>query len=119
MKKSVYDQIGGFVAVRKLIIEFYNRVLDDDNLAPIFENSDLERVIDHQTKFFAMLLGGPASFTDNEIKLIHSRLNLTNENFDLVNEHLIETLEDHDLEPEHIDHVSKEFELRRKLVVTA
>ena len=93
-------------------------VLDDDKLAPIFENKDLEKIIDHQTKFFAMLLGGPASYTDIELKKIHARLNLSNENFDLTKEHLIETLEDHDLNPEHIDHVSIEFELRRKLIVT-
>ncbi|MFT6841544.1 MAG: hemoglobin [Psychroserpens sp.] len=47
---NVYDQIGGFTAVRKLIVEFYNRILDDDSLSPIFQNTDLERIIDHLSK---------------------------------------------------------------------
>ena len=118
MEKSVYDQIGGFAALRKLIVEFYNRVLDDDELAPIFVNSNMERVIDHQTKFFAMLFGGPASYTDDELKKIHDNIKIKNEHFDLTKEHFIETLEDFDLNADHIDHVSNEFEIRRKLIVS-
>ena len=114
---TIYDQIGGFTAVRKLIVEFYNRVLDDESLSPIFQNTDLERIIDHQTKFFAMLLGGPVSYTDKEIKLIHARLGLTNENFDKAKEHLTETMEDEGLDAEHIDIVVEQFEIRRNLIV--
>jgi hemoglobin len=114
---NIYDQIGGFTAVRKLIVEFYNRVLDDDSLSPIFQNTDLERVIDHQTKFFAMLLGGPASYTDEQIKLIHARLGLTNGNFDRAKEHLTETMEDEGLDDEQIEFVVEQFEIRRKFIV--
>lgn len=117
MATSVYDELGGFFAVRKIIIEFYNRVLDDPLLMDVFKGVDMDRVIDHQTKFFAMLLGGPDSYTDEEIKRIHIRLNLDHQNFDQTKKHLSETLYHFDLSDDHVNYVVNEFEIRRKFIV--
>ena len=94
MEKSVYDQVGGFVSVRKIILEFYNRVLDEDELIPYFKTIDMERQIDHQTKFISMLLGGPASFSDKHLEHVHKQMSIQNDHFDLVKDILEETLED-------------------------
>lgn len=118
MEESIYDQIGGFVKVRKIILEFYNRVLEDEILAQIFKNSDMELIIDHQTQFLAMLLGGPVSFKDNELNKFHDGHEIGSEHFELMKDYLIETLEDFDLGSEHIDHISNEFELIRDLIIT-
>ena len=93
-------------------------MLDDEELAPFFENTNMERQIDHQTKFVSMLLGGPAAYTDHELEKIHERLKIGDKHFDLIKEILIETFEDFDLSEEHINFVSDEFEIRRKLIVT-
>ena len=119
MGKSIYDQMGGFTSVRKIVVSFYDRVLDDEKLAPIFAKSEMQTVIDHQTKFIAMLLGGPASYSDEEIKKIHDKLTISNEDFDGTKEHLIETLEDFDFSSEHINFIANEFEIRREFVVRA
>ena len=58
MEESIYSQIGGFVVVRKVVVEFYNNVLNEDELAKFFANTNMERQIDHQTKFISQLLGG-------------------------------------------------------------
>ena len=63
MEESVYNQIGGFTAVRKIVVEFYNNMLDEDELAKYFAKTNMERLIDHQTKFISQLLGGPVSHT--------------------------------------------------------
>ena len=118
MEKTLYDQVGGFVSVRKIILEFYNRVLDEDELRPYFKMIDMERQIDHQTKFISMLLGGPASFTDKHLKNVHKRMNIQNDDFDLVKDILEETLEDFDFSKEHIDILTGEFEKRRNLIVS-
>ena len=119
MEKSIYDQLGGFTFVRKLISSFYDKVLENDNLAALFGNSNMERIIDHQTKFFASLLGGPVSFTDDEIRRVHERLRINDEQFDETSECLSETLEDYDLSDEHIELVSSLFESKRALIVHA
>lgn len=117
MEETLYDQLGGFTAVRKLITEFYNKVLDTEELAEMFKNSNMERLIDHQTKFFAMLLGGPASYTDEEINELHKRLGINNDHFDLTKDCLVETLEDFEMSDEHIELISGAFESKRSLIV--
>ena len=117
MEKSIYDQLGGFTTVRKIVIEFYNRVLDEDELSQYFEKVNMERQIDHQTKFISMLLGGPASFTDSHLRNVHIRLNITNDHFELIKELIIETLEDFDLDEKSVAYISDEFEKRRNLIV--
>lgn len=97
MAKSLFDQIGGFKTVRKIVSDFYDRVVENEVLIPYFENVDMPSLIDHQTKFFAMLLGGPASYTDDQLKKIHRRMGISNHAFDVVCELVVETLEDHDL----------------------
>jgi hemoglobin len=118
MEKSIYDQLGGFSNVRKIVIEFYNRVLDEEELSPYFAETNMERMIDHQTKFISMILGGPASFSDTHLKNVHINLSITNDHFELIKEVIIETLEDFDLDEEHVGYVSDEFEKRRNLIVT-
>ena len=119
MEESIYDQLGGFTFVRKLITAFYDKVLDDSNLSELFKHSNMERIIDHQTKFFAMLLGGPASFTDEEIEQSHQRLNINDHQFDLTKDCLLETLEDFELEDALIETISSLFESKRPLIVKA
>ena len=37
MDENIYDQLGGFVVVRKIVVEFYNNVLEIDNcIADVF-----------------------------------------------------------------------------------
>ena len=117
MEQSIYDQLGGFVTVRKLITKFYANVLENDDLAVLFKNVNMERLIDHQTKFFAMLLGGPASYTDEELKQVHQRLGINNEQFDLTKDCLVDTLEDFDLSTEHTYLISNAFESKRDFIV--
>ena len=61
MSKSLYDQLGGFSVVRKLVSDFYDRVLKEEDLAPFFKDTDMADLIDHQTKFWTTLLGGVVS----------------------------------------------------------
>ena len=68
MSRTVYEQLGGFVVVRKIVTEFYNNVLDNEELATFFSTTDMERLIDHQTKFISMLLGGPVSYTEEQLQ---------------------------------------------------
>ena len=117
MSKSLYDELGGFSAVRKLVSDFYDRVLEEDDLAPFFKDTDMANLIDHQTKFWTTLLGGPASYTDEQLKNIHAKMGIEDQHFDLILDLAVETLEDHDVDSQHIDNIAEQLKGYRPCVV--
>ncbi|MCP1335558.1 group I truncated hemoglobin [Futiania mangrovi] len=114
---AVFDRCGGFARVSRMVMSFYDRVGESDLLAPYFEEIDMARLIDHQTKFFASMMGGPASFNDETLRRVHARLGISGEAFDEMAVLLRETLEDFDLDPADVDTVLHAFVSRRTLVV--
>jgi len=75
MAQSMFERYGGFSVVSRIVSSFYDRVLDSDNLAPYFEGTDMRRQIDHQSKFISSLMGGPASYSNDQLERSHERLN--------------------------------------------
>ena len=63
MSDTLYQKYGGFGAISRVVIDFYDRLLDSETVGDYFDNVDMKRLIDHQTKFIAYLLGGPADYT--------------------------------------------------------
>ena len=118
MSKSLYDQLGGFSVVRKLVSDFYDRVLKEEDLAPFFKDTDMADLIDHQTKFWTTLLGGPASYTDEQLRKIHT-MGIQDHHFDLVVDLAVETLEDHDIDAQHIGDISEQLRGYRSSIVVA
>ncbi|MDX5361471.1 MAG: group 1 truncated hemoglobin [Alphaproteobacteria bacterium] len=116
---GVFERCGGFGRVSRMVMSFYDRVGENDLLAPYFEDIDMARLIDHQTKFFASMMGGPASFNDETLRRVHARLGISGEAFDEMAVLLRETLEDFDLDDDDIETVLGEFVRRRPLVVVA
>lgn len=95
---TLYDKYGGFATVSKLVQEFYNKVAESEELAPYFAGVDTQQLIDHQTKFFSDILGGPVKYTGKELKIVHASMGITEEAFAEVADLLEETLEDMDVE---------------------
>lgn len=60
--ETLYDTLGGLPTLRRLTRNFYDRVLADDLLAPVFAGFTLEHV-DHVAIWLAEVFGGPADFT--------------------------------------------------------
>ncbi len=98
MRVSEFDRLGGFSRVRLMVTDFYDRILDADELNPYFDGVDMRRLVDHQAKFFSTVLGGPASFTDEQLARAHARLGIEPAHFRLMAELFRETLEDHGLD---------------------
>ena len=117
MTRSIFDRVGGFKTVRKIVSDFYDRVLENETLIPYFEGVDMPRLIDHQTKFFAMLLGGPASYTDAQLGKIHGGMGIKDHAFEVVCELVVETLEDHDLAEADIQDVRSKLLDRKNHIV--
>ncbi len=89
----------------KIVREFYLQILLSPTLKPYFAGANMERLIDHQTKFIAHVLGGPAEYTGRELSVAHARLRITEEAFGEVATILKETLEDAGMEAADVDAV--------------
>ncbi|MEM8537667.1 MAG: group 1 truncated hemoglobin [Pseudomonadota bacterium] len=117
MSKSLFDKYGGFSTVSRIVLTLYDRLLDDDDVGPFFDDVDLPSIIDHQTKFVSSLMGGPASFTDEHIEAAHRHLTINAHHFDRLQALITEVLTEFDVEPADIDTVVGAFEARRGLMV--
>lgn len=116
--ETIFERYGGFAKVSRVVSSFYDRVLDSPLLAPYFAGIDMRRQIDHQTKFIAALMGGPASYTREHLQRVHARLGITDEAFDELTLLLRETLEDFDFAEGDIAAVYGEVVAYRSTVVT-
>lgn len=118
MTLTVYEKNGGFAQVRRVVSEFYDRALDSPLLVHHFEGVDMKRLIEHQTRFFSFLMGGPAVYTDEHLQHVHRRLQITLEEFDEMVELLTETLEDYDFDPDDIALVGEQLRKREPVIVS-
>jgi len=118
MRQSIFERCGGFATVRKIISDFYEKVMNSPALERHFVDVDMRALIDHQTKFVASVMGGPASFSDDVLRRVHEPLGITRTEFLEAADLLRETLEDYDLAPEDVAAVYKEIMKRELLIVS-
>jgi len=98
-------------------MDFYDSLLDSDEIGPYFDEVDMKKLIDHQTKFVSSLLGGPAEFADDHLQRAHANLGVTDPHFDEMKAVLGSTLLKHNFDPADIDEVLGQIEARRSIIV--
>ncbi|MGO1121244.1 group I truncated hemoglobin [Rhodovibrionaceae bacterium A322] len=118
MSQTLFMRIGGFATVSRVVMDFYDRILDSEKAGDYFENIDIDSMINHQTNFVASLMGGPSAHTNEQLKRSHARLNIDDESFDEMIQILTATLSDHGLGADDVTAVIQEMESRRSLIVT-
>ncbi|MEL1251028.1 group I truncated hemoglobin [Aurantiacibacter gilvus] len=116
-QNSMFDKYGGFSVVSKIVLDLYERILDDDDLGPFFDDVEFAKIVDHQTKFVSSMMGGPASYTDVQIQKLHSHLPISEAHFDKLTTILTEVLRDHGVEDDDTQEIVGTFAARRGLVV--
>lgn len=72
MAESIFNRYGGFAKVNRIVSDFCRGVLGHPVLAPYFAHVDMPTLIDHQTKFMATVIGGPASFANEHFARVHA-----------------------------------------------
>jgi hemoglobin len=117
MPQSLFQKYGGFAAISRVVLTFYDKALDSDQIGDFFEEIDMKRLVDHQTKFISSLLGGPASFENERLKQLHSKIEISDKDFDEMAKLLAESLDEHSFEPADRDAVVYEIEVRRSFIV--
>jgi hemoglobin len=117
VERSLFEKYGGFSKISRVVLSFYDTLLDSDEIGPFFDDIDMSKMVDHQTKFIASLLGGPASYTDRQLHQLHRHLDITDAHFDELKVVLKGTLQEHGVETDDVDIVLMEFENRRIQIV--
>ncbi len=115
--QTLFEKYGGFSKVSKIVLAFYDTLLDSDEIGPFFDEVDMTKMVDHQTKFIASLLGGPAAYTDKQLHQLHRHLDIQPPHFDELKIILRNTLSEHGVEPGDVELVLQEFENRRGQIV--
>lgn len=119
MAASLYEKYGGFASISRVVMAFYDRLLDSDQVGPYFDHVDMKRLIDHQTKFVASLLGGPAEFAEERLAQAHKDLNISDADFDAMKQIFDQTLADHGFSEADRAAVVGEIEARRAVITAA
>jgi hemoglobin len=116
---TIFERYGGFATVSKIVMAFYDKVLESDVAGPYFDDVDMRAQIDHQTKFVAQVMGGPTEYTNETLQSVHARHNIDRAAFDEVTMLLQETLEDFDVDPADIRHVIDEMKSRAAYIISS
>lgn len=114
---TMFERYGGFATVSRIVSAFYDDILDEPALARYFESTDMRRLIDHQTKFIASIMGGPASYSNEQLERIHAGMNIREEDYMLVVRILRETFEDFELDESDIAEIIKDVMDRKRFIV--
>lgn len=118
MSRTIFERYGGFANVSKVVSSFYEKMLDSPVTSPYFRNTDMRNLIDHQTKFIAYLMDGPASYTDDHLERIHGRLGITEVAFKEAVLLLKETLEDMGFEDQDVQVVEDRILSKKNFILT-
>ena len=91
MSKTLFERIGGDNAVKTTVIKMYDKILDDAELAPFFENIEVDQLRLSQSAFVTYAFGGPNHYTGKGLRHAHAGAvshGLKDKHFDRVAMHL-------------------------------
>jgi hemoglobin len=100
--ETLYDKYGGFDTFSVVVSNFYQKILDSDELAHYFDSVNMERLMSHQTNFISTALGGPERSHGIDLKKAHAPYKITIPHFNEVAELLEESLEEADVESDDV-----------------
>ena len=103
---SIYDAIGGELALAAVVDDFYTRVTGDPELARFFAGTNMAKLKGRQVEFFAAALGGPRAYTGATMRQAHRGRGIGQEHFDLTAGHLIAALSAAGVPDETISHIT-------------
>ena len=114
---TMLERYGGFSAMAEIIAAFYGKVLASPSLRRHFDTVDMRSLIDHQTMFVACLMGGPPSFSDDELRRAHRPLQITEADFSEMADLLKLTLEEFKLASADVAQICAEIAARKSLII--
>lgn len=103
MKKTLFERIGGENSVRTTVMKMYDKILDDAELAPFFENVNVDKLRISQTEFVTYAFGGIKNYSGKKLRDAHKNAvtdGLSDHHFNLVVKYLKEAMQELGVEDE-------------------
>lgn len=97
MAQSLFERIGGESAVRATVVKLYDKILDDEKVAPFFDGIDVDALRRSQAAFVTYAFGGSNHYNGKNLRAAHAKAaknGLSDEHFDLVAGHLKSAMEE-------------------------
>eukprot|EP01061_Rhynchopus_euleeides_P003657 TRINITY_DN1294_c0_g1_i3.p1 TRINITY_DN1294_c0_g1~~TRINITY_DN1294_c0_g1_i3.p1 ORF type:complete len:932 (+),score=377.44 TRINITY_DN1294_c0_g1_i3:73-2868(+) len=97
-KESLYDRLGGAVAVEVAVELFYQKILSDTRVSRFYEKINMVRLKQKQKSFLTYVFGGPNNYTARNMRDGHRLMvrdkGMTDAHFDAVVELLASTMQE-------------------------
>jgi hemoglobin len=93
-ENSLYQKLGGQVAIDAAVERFYVKMLADDRVKHVFDDVNMNLQRKKQKRFLSAAFGGPIPWTGKDMREAHAGLHLTETHFQAVAENLQSSLED-------------------------
>lgn len=90
---NLFQRLGGASTLAAMVDDMYTKVLADPELAPFFQNVEMERLRNMQYQFLASALDGPATYTGAELTSIHHGRGITAQHFAAFCGHFADAME--------------------------
>lgn len=114
---TTFEKYGGFKTVSRVVLTFYEMVLDSDVVGHHFDDVDMPKLMDHQTKFVSAIMGGPAAMSDERLAYVHHKLDISAAEFEEICTLLVEAMQRHGMEQGDIVEIARIFEEKRGLIL--
>jgi len=104
-EQTLYERLGEREGIRAVVDDFYDRLVEDDDLGPFFESADMELLRRTQTDFLCEAAGGPETYDATPVREAHIHVPFTPEHIQRAVELLYESLEAFDVADDDADAV--------------
>jgi hemoglobin len=104
-------------AIRAAVDLFYERVIADPSLAPVFSDADMPRLKAHQRAFLLQALGGPSLYSGRDMQTAHAGLHITDDQFARTLAHLVASLREVGVAPDVVQRATVDVQGLRALIV--
>ncbi len=108
MTTSLYERLGGELAVNTAVDIIYRKVMTDPTISEFFDSTVMDEQRAKQKAFLTMVFGGPEDYTGKDMREAHALLveqGLNDSHFDAVAGHLEATLKEMEIADDLIDEV--------------
>ena len=92
--QSLYERLGGDLAIKGITEAFYDRVLADVELKPFFEHTAMDKQRCMQHEFLSAALGAPMAYTGKSMAYAHQGRGIKMQHFAKFVQHFLDTLRD-------------------------
>jgi hemoglobin len=104
-ENSLYQKLGGKVAIDAAVELFYTKVLADSRVKHFFDDINMTGQRRRQKEFLSFALGGPLPWTGKDMRKAHEDLSLDESHFNAIAENLVATLKELKISQHLIDEV--------------